>query len=578
MIFKALVCDYDGTLATQDRLVPEVVEALHRASRSGLRLVLVTGRTFFELNRVCEPLDLFDVVVAENGGVLYFPRSGTLRDQGPPPSPRLLAELDRRGLYYQAGRVIVGTARADEAAVGEAMAAAGVTLELIPNRAALMLLPAGISKGTGVGHAIRALGLSFQDVLAVGDAENDLALFEACGWAACPANAVAEVFERADWVFPGESGEAVAAAITGLVLPGRLALSESPRHRFRLGWAAATGEVVSLAERGINVLIQGDPLSGKSWLAGAMVERLVARRYAICVLDPEGDYQVLRQLRRVTWSGVGDAKALEQALAGLERDPSTSAVLDLSAVDQPGKTALVQAALERIAGLRQRVGVPHWVVLDEAHYFLNGNSAPASEVGALEDRGFCLVTYRSGLLAEPAVRAMDVFVLAPSTDVEELAFLRQVLDRRAGLGEPVAGAAQALPRGQFIVVQPGAGGAWRAQTVTPTPRQTFHVRHLRKYADSAVPADRAFVFRRPDGREAARAASLRQFREALGRVEPAVIAHHGGRGDFSRWIEDVFSDTDLAHQVRKSEGRWRAGSIRDLRSPLEAAILLRYGR
>jgi hydroxymethylpyrimidine pyrophosphatase-like HAD family hydrolase len=37
------------------------------SSRStGLRLILVTGRTFFEPIRVCERLDLFDAVVAEN--------------------------------------------------------------------------------------------------------------------------------------------------------------------------------------------------------------------------------------------------------------------------------------------------------------------------------------------------------------------------------------------------------------------------------------------------------------------------------------------------------------------------------
>jgi hypothetical protein len=79
--------------------------------------VLVTGRTFFDLTRVCDRLELFDTVVAENGAVLYWPRSQTLRDQAPAPSPRLLAELDRRGITYQAGRVVVDTARTNEPSV-----------------------------------------------------------------------------------------------------------------------------------------------------------------------------------------------------------------------------------------------------------------------------------------------------------------------------------------------------------------------------------------------------------------------------------------------------------------------------
>jgi hypothetical protein len=72
---------------------------VERAQAASLRLVPLTGRIFFELTRVCERLDLFDAVVAENGAVLYFSRSGG-RDLAPAPAPRLLAELGRRGLVY----------------------------------------------------------------------------------------------------------------------------------------------------------------------------------------------------------------------------------------------------------------------------------------------------------------------------------------------------------------------------------------------------------------------------------------------------------------------------------------------
>jgi hypothetical protein len=84
VILRTLACDYDGTLASEDRLGPEALAALRKAREAGLRLVLVTGRTFFELTRVCEHLDLFDGVVAENGGVLYFPPTATIRALAPP--------------------------------------------------------------------------------------------------------------------------------------------------------------------------------------------------------------------------------------------------------------------------------------------------------------------------------------------------------------------------------------------------------------------------------------------------------------------------------------------------------------
>jgi haloacid dehalogenase-like hydrolase len=107
MMPRALTCDYDGTLATEDRLAPATVAALEQARAAGLHLILLTGRTFFELTRVCERLDLFDAVVAENGAVLYFPRPETLRDLAPAPPPRLLAELDRRRIVCRLGRVVV---------------------------------------------------------------------------------------------------------------------------------------------------------------------------------------------------------------------------------------------------------------------------------------------------------------------------------------------------------------------------------------------------------------------------------------------------------------------------------------
>jgi len=389
VIFKALACDFDGTLASEDRIGDAARAALRQAREAGSRLILVTGRTFFELTRVCECLELFDAVVAENGGVLYFPRDAMIRDQGPAPPTRLLAELDRRGIYYQVGRVIVGTTRADEPGVREALNASGVSRDLVYNRGHLMLLPAGMSKGTGVERVLRSLGLSFQDVLALGDAENDLPFFEACGWGACPANGVPALKERADWVFPGENGDGVAAAITGPIIHGLLSGRHSPRHRVAVGWVAETSEPVAIPARDVNVLIHGDPLSGKSWLAGALVERLSAARYGVFVIDPEGDYRVLVRLPGVTGVEISGRASLDQAFAQFDRSPEACVVADLSTLSHERKIELIQAALERIGDSRRRNGLPHWVVLDEAHYSLHREGV-ADEVLRLDDKGFCL--------------------------------------------------------------------------------------------------------------------------------------------------------------------------------------------
>lgn len=572
MIFQALACDYDGTLASEDRIEAETISGLERARATGLRLILVTGRTFFELIRVCERLDLFDAVVAENGGVLYFPAEGTIRELAPTPSPRLLAELDRRGVPFVVGRVIVGTSRTAEARVREALAAAGVHLELVYNRAALMLLPAGISKGAAVRLVLRELGVSFQDMLALGDAENDLDLFEACEWTGCPENAVEALKERADWVFPGHDGQAIARAMDE-ILGGRLPIPDRPRHRIELGWTVETAEPVTLPARGINVLIQGDPLSGKSWLAGGLVEHLLRRRYAVLVIDPEGDFQVLGRLPGISWTGIGGEGTWGEVFGHFDHDPEACVVADLSALSHGEKLRAIEEGLGLVRQLRRRRGVPHWVILDEAHYSLHPEGVDERVVG-LEDKGLCLVTYRAGWLRGSVGRAMDAFVLARTTHPEELALLRSSL----GTSEAaVAAALPRLPQGEFVLIPPGRIGRRSTFTFVATPRRTPHVRHLKKYAEVPLPPERAFVFRGRDGGVVARAGNLGEFRHAVGTVDAEVLEHHASRGDFSRWVLGVFAEQALGAQLRKVEARWSRGEIPDLRQAVEDLIASWFG-
>jgi hydroxymethylpyrimidine pyrophosphatase-like HAD family hydrolase len=576
VLFKALACDFDGTLAVEDRIGPSVREALERARMAGFRLLLVTGRTFFELTRVCDCLELFDAVVAENGAVLYYPGSAMIRDQGPPVAARFLADLDRRGVYFQVGRVIVGTARGDEAAVKEALAGAGVTRDIIYNRAALMLLPAGVSKGSGVLQALRFLELSPHDVLALGDAENDLPLFDACGFSGCPGDSVQAVRERADWVFPGGAGDGIAAAIGEQILPDRLVVPPSPRHRIALGWVAATSEPVAIPARGVNVLIQGDPHSGKSWLAGAIVERLVTARYAVCVIDPEGDYRVLARMPGLISVEIVEHDDVDRTLDHLRKIPSASAVMDLSRLPHAGKVAFIERALRKIREVRHLVGRPHWVLIDEAHYSLHAEGVAADVLG-LEDRGFCFVTYRPGWVRDSLVRAVDIVVLGRTTSREGLALLDAVLRVPASVRAGIAATLARLRRGEFMLLQRRGNHEPIVLTFVAASRQTVHVRHLTKYVDSSVPPGREFLLRYRDGRVTATADSLQSFRRAVEAAPDEVLAHHAARGDFSRWVRDVFADPELARLLRKIEARFRRGELPDLRRGIDALIAVRYG-
>jgi HAD superfamily hydrolase (TIGR01484 family) len=73
MYFVALATDYDGTLARDGRVDAATMDALKEVRESGRKLILVTGRDLPDLQRVFPHLDLFDLVVAENGALLFNP-------------------------------------------------------------------------------------------------------------------------------------------------------------------------------------------------------------------------------------------------------------------------------------------------------------------------------------------------------------------------------------------------------------------------------------------------------------------------------------------------------------------------
>ena len=218
MRYLALCCDYDGTIAHHGRVDEPTLAALERLRDSGRQLVLVTGRELDDLQTVLPRLDLFARIVAENGALIYRPdtREERLLDEAPPQS--FVDELVARGVGpISVGRVIVATWEPHENTVLKTIRDCGLELQVIFNKGAVMVLPAGINKATGLRAALAELNLSPHNAVAVGDAENDHALLEACRCGVATANAVPALKERADWVTPGDHGLGVSQLIERLL-------------------------------------------------------------------------------------------------------------------------------------------------------------------------------------------------------------------------------------------------------------------------------------------------------------------------------------------------------------------------
>lgn len=214
MRYLALCCDYDGTLAHHGRIDEPTTAALERFKQSGRRLIMVTGRELDELQEVCPQLGLFDRVVAENGALLYDPASGkeTLLAERPPDA--FIAALKARNVErISVGRVIVATWEPHETTVFETIHEMGLELQVIFNKGAVMVLPTGVNKATGLRPALAELGLSENVAVGVGDAENDHAFLNICRCGVAVSNALPSLKEQADLVMRADHGAGVAELI-----------------------------------------------------------------------------------------------------------------------------------------------------------------------------------------------------------------------------------------------------------------------------------------------------------------------------------------------------------------------------
>src|SRR3954468_2946394 len=214
MQYHVLAVDYDGTLATDGVVLPATIAAIHRLRESGRRLVLVTGRIIEQLTHVFPQLNLCDLVVADNGALLYDPISGEKQKLAEPPPREFIEELARRGVpQLETGDVIVATWEPHHTTVLEVIHDLGLELQIIFNKGAVMILPTGVNKATGLRAALNRLGLSHLNTVGVGDAENDEAFLKLCDVSAAVDNALEVVKKQVDIVTRGARGAGVSELI-----------------------------------------------------------------------------------------------------------------------------------------------------------------------------------------------------------------------------------------------------------------------------------------------------------------------------------------------------------------------------
>lgn len=427
MRYLALCTDYDGTIATDGRVLPETLLALERLLASGRRLVLVTGRELDDLQKVCPRLDLFEYVVAENGALLYHPSTGAETPLAARPRDSFVAALRERGVApISVGRVIVATWTPHEMAVLETIRDLGLELQVIFNKGAVMILPAGVNKATGLAHALEKMGLSAHNAVGVGDAENDHALLASCECSAAVANALPTLKSAADIVTTADHGAGVVELIDEMLRDDLV--SREPRlerHHVLLG-KDDEGREVRVSPYGENLLLVGAPGTGRSTLATGLLERLAEQGYTFCVIDVEGDYGTIA--KAVSLGSSTRPPAAEEILK-LLRGADKSGVINLVGLPAADRLAFLAAFTPQLAKLRETSGHPHWVVVDETHHLLPASLAAGELLPLGNGQSVLHITAGPNLVAPEVLQKASLLVAIgeqPQALIEEFCQARGV--------------------------------------------------------------------------------------------------------------------------------------------------------
>ena len=565
MRYHVLATDYDGTLATHGAVDEETLQALERLRLSGRRLVMVTGRELNDLAAVFPRLDLFERIVAENGALLYCPATREERALGEAPPDEFVAVLRRQDIPVSVGRVIVATWEPHETAVLEAIRDLGLELQVIFNKGAVMVLPSGINKATGLRIALDELGLSLRNCVGVGDAENDHAFLSDCEFGVAVANALESTHAHADWSTQADHGAGVRELIDALLaddlqsLAPRLDRRDIPLGNF------ADGAAVRVRPYGEHLLIAGTSGSGKSTLAAAFLEQLSERGYHCCIIDPEGDYAGLEGA--LVLGDAAGAPGIDEVLTALEQ-PGMKVVVNLVELTFQNRPAYFDRLLPRLQDLCLRTGRPHWFLIDEAHHLLPPERGAAAVALARDLPSVLWITVHPDRVAPTMLERIDRLLIIGQKPGHTLGLFAAAIGVRA---PDVAD--RALAPGEALLWD--VRGAGPALHFTAQPPRVLQRRHKRKYAQGDLGSDASFYFQGPEQRLNLRANNLAAFLQIGEGVDDETWEYHLRRGDYSDWFGASIKDPQLAEAVRQVESDARLAPV-ESRARIRALIDARY--
>ncbi len=159
MYLKVLACDLDNTLAENGVIADETWIMLKKAKKAGIALILVTGRKLDSFAAEGPFSEYFEAIVAEDGAAIYYPKNDTVNLPFGHLSLELIHRLADLDIPLDRGIAIAATWVPHDEVILDTLRELGGGATVEYNRGAVMILPPGATKGTGLSIALQELGL-----------------------------------------------------------------------------------------------------------------------------------------------------------------------------------------------------------------------------------------------------------------------------------------------------------------------------------------------------------------------------------------------------------------------------------
>ena len=215
---KAISVDIDGTITDSNKKIHlEAIASLRRLEDAGIPVILTTGNVRAITYGLWRFIGATGPMVCENGGVIWHPKWGNpiIRADGTRArrAARMLEDklgLDSQGITTNAWRESEWCLFPDEnleAITNLISDSEFANLSIVKTGFAIHLMEPQLSKGEGLSIALEKMNISPDEVLAIGDAPNDVSMFELVGHSIAVGGCFDELAAVAKIISPFPHGE-----------------------------------------------------------------------------------------------------------------------------------------------------------------------------------------------------------------------------------------------------------------------------------------------------------------------------------------------------------------------------------